>query len=138
LSEILEPGGIALGDSRQRRLGFDPGDSSRQFQQRRGRHLQGAIAALESDVTNTARGYHETTAILDKIAAGELLGRRQDMAANQMLSHVLEQLLARGKRQRDSEAASMNMRLGGMRDGRAASNSIVRGAAHDLRAWRQP
>jgi len=100
--------------------------------------LQDAIAALERDVTSTAPGYHETTAILDKVAAGELLGRRQDMAANQMLSHVLEQLLARGKRQRDSEAATMNMRLGGMRDGRAASNSIVRGAAHDLRAWRQP
>jgi hypothetical protein len=100
--------------------------------------LQDAIAALERDVTSTAPEYHDTTAILDKVAAGELLGRRQDMAANQMLSHVLEQLLARGKRHRDSEAASMNMRFGGMRDGRAASNSIVRGAAHDLRAWRQP
>jgi hypothetical protein len=100
--------------------------------------LQDAIAALERDVTSTAPGYHDTTAILDKVAAGELLGRRQDMAANQMLSHVLEQLLARGKRQRDSEVAAMNMRLGGMRDGRAASNSLVRGAADDLRAWRQP
>jgi len=100
--------------------------------------LQNAIAALERDVTSTAPGYHETTAILDKVAAGELLGRRQDMAANQMLSHVLEQLLARGKRQRDSEAATMNMRLGGMRDGGAASKSIVRGAADDLRTWRQP
>jgi Domain of unknown function (DUF4141) len=100
--------------------------------------LQHAIGALEHDVTSMAPGYHETTAILDKIAAGELLGRRQDMAANQMLSHVLEQLLARGKRQRDSETAAMNMRLGGMREGRAASDSIVRGAAHDLRGWRQP
>jgi Domain of unknown function (DUF4141) len=100
--------------------------------------LQDAIAALERDVTSTAPGYHDTTAILDKVAAGELLGRRQDMATNQMLSHVLEQLLARGKRQRDSEAAAMNMRLGGMRDGRVASSSVVRGAAHDLRVWRQP
>jgi hypothetical protein len=100
--------------------------------------LQDSIAALERDVTSTAPGFHDTTAILDKVAAGELLGRRQDMAANQMLSHVLEQLLARSKRQRDSEAATMNMRLGGMRDGRAASKSIVRGAAEDLRTWRQP
>lgn len=103
-----------------------------------GGRLQDAITALERDVVSTAPGYHETTAVLDKIAAGELLGRRQDMAANQMLSHVLEQLLARSKRQRDSEAAAMNMRLGGLRDGRAASKSVVRGVAHDLRTWRQP
>jgi hypothetical protein len=60
------------------------------------------------------------------------------MAANQLLSHVLEQLLARSKRQRDSEAAAMNMRLGGLRDGRAAARSVVHGAANDLRSWRQP
>ena len=70
--------------------------------------------------SSQAAGYHETTAILDKIAAGQLVARREDMAANQLLSHVLEQLLARSKRQRDSEAAAMNMRLGGLRDGRAA------------------
>ena len=45
------------------------------------------------------------TAILDKVAAAELLGRRQDMAANQLLSHALEQMLARSKRLRDTEAA---------------------------------
>ena len=100
--------------------------------------LQAAVNALERDVVNTAPGYHETTAVLDKIAAGQLLAGRQDMAANQLLSHVLEQLLVRSKRQRDSEAAVMNMRLVGLRDGRAASGSVVRGAAHDLRAWRQP
>ena len=54
------------------------------------------------------------TAILDKVAAGELLGRRQDIATNQLLSHALEQLLARSKRLRDTEAATMNMRLGGL------------------------
>lgn len=100
--------------------------------------LQDAVAALERHVVSTAPGYHDTTAILDKIAAGELLGRRQDMAANQLLSHVLEQLLARSKRQRDSEVAAMNMRIGGLRDGRTAGQSVVRGAADDLRIWRQP
>lgn len=100
--------------------------------------LQEAVDALERDVVSTAPGYHEMTAILDKIAAGELIARRQDMAANQLLSHVLEQLLARGKRQRDSEAAVMNMRLTGLRDGHKASKSVLRGAADDLRAWRQP
>ena len=42
--------------------------------------LQGAVQALEGDVLNGLLRYHEMTAILDKIAAGELLGRRQDMA----------------------------------------------------------
>jgi hypothetical protein len=100
--------------------------------------LQDAIEALEHDVVSTEPGYHEMTAILDKVAAGELVARRQDMAANQLLSHALEQLLARSKRQRDTEAATMNMRLVGLRDGRQASNALVRGTAEDLRAWRQP
>ena len=55
--------------------------------------LQQAINALESDVLNDLPRFHEMTAILDKVAAGELLGRRQDMATNQLLSHALEQLL---------------------------------------------
>ena len=68
------------------------------------------------------------TAILDKVAAGELLGRRQDMAANQLLSHALEQLLARSKRLRDTEAATMNMQLVTWRDGRAANEAMVAGS----------
>jgi hypothetical protein len=100
--------------------------------------VQGAITALERDVVSQVTGYHETTAILDKIAAGQLVARREDTAANQLLSHVLEQLLARSKRQRDSEAATMNMRLGGLREGRAAARSVIAGAADDLRTWRQP
>jgi conjugal transfer/entry exclusion protein len=102
------------------------------------RQLQRAIDALEGDVVNGQPAYHEMTAILDKVAAGALIGRRQDMATNQLLSHTVEQLLARAKRVRDTEAATMNMRLGAMRDGRVAGTSLVRGAAEDLRTWRQP
>ena len=100
--------------------------------------LQQVTQALETDVLNTLPGYHELTAVLDKVAAGELLGRRQDMATNQLLSHALEQLLARSKRMRDTEAATMNMRLGGMRDGHAAGTRLIEGSANDLRTWRQP
>src|SRR5438093_604094 len=100
--------------------------------------MQQAIQALESDVVNSRSSYHEMTAVLDKVAAGQLLARRQDVAANQLLSHALEQLLARGKRSRDTEAAAMNMRLGGMTFGRAAGASLLRGASDDLRTWRQP
>jgi hypothetical protein len=39
---------------------------------------------------------------------------------------------------RDTEAATMNMRLLGMRDGRTAGSNLIRGAADDLRTWRQP
>jgi hypothetical protein len=78
------------------------------------------------------------TAVLDKIAAGELLERRQDMAANQLLSHALEQLLARNKRERDTEAATINMQLTTWRDGRAANDALAAGTGDALRSWRQP
>lgn len=100
--------------------------------------LQNALQAFEDDVVDPRSRYHQMTSVLDKVAAGELLARRQDNATNQLLSHTLEQLLARGKRLRDTEAATMNMRLVGMRDSRAAGTSVVRGAASDLRSWRQP
>lgn len=100
--------------------------------------LQQATQALEDDVLNTLPRYHQMTTVLDKVAAGELLARRQDMVTNQLLSHVLEQLLVRSKRMRDTEAATMNMRLIGMRDGRTAGANLIRGAGDDLRSWRQP
>ena len=103
-----------------------------------GTRLDRAIDALAGDVLSPSPGEHEMTAILDKVAAGALIGRRQDMVANQVLAHTLEQLLIRNKRLRDTEAATMNMRVGGMRDGHAAGTSLVRGAADDLRSWRQP
>jgi hypothetical protein len=102
------------------------------------RRLQEAIDALEGDVLSTDPRTREMTAVLDKVAAGGLIARRQDMAANQLLSHSVEQLLARGKRLRDTEAATMNMRLGALRSGRVAGTSVVKGAADDLRTWRQP
>lgn len=102
------------------------------------RRLQQAIDALEGDVVNADPRSHEMTAVLDKVAAGSLIARRQDMATNQLLSHSLEQLLARSKRLRDTEAATMNMRLGALRNGRTAGTSIVSGSADDLRNWRQP
>lgn len=102
------------------------------------RRLQQAIDALEGDVVSGDPRAREMTAVLDKVAAGALIARRQDMAANQLLSHSLEQLLARSKRLRDTEAATINMRLGALRNGRVAGTSVVRGAADDLRSWRQP
>ena len=100
--------------------------------------LQKGLDSLEEDVTNGLARYHELTAILDKVAAGELLGRRQDMAANQLLSHAVEQLLARGKRLRDAEALTMNMQLTTWRDAKRVNDAMVSGTADALRTWRQP
>jgi hypothetical protein len=100
--------------------------------------LQNAVASLENDVVNSGSSYHEMTAVLDKIASGELLGRRQDMLSNQLLSHALEQLLARGKRLRDTEAATINMQLVTWRDGAAANEAFASGMGDALRTWRQP
>jgi hypothetical protein len=106
----------------------------------RGYHgrLQQAVQSLEGDVLNGLLRYHEMTAILDKVAAGELLARRQDMVTNQLLSHALEQLLARSKRQRDTEASTINMQLVTWRDGRVANEAFVAGTGDALRTWRQP
>jgi hypothetical protein len=106
----------------------------------RGYHgrLQNAVESLESDVLNGLTRYHEMTAVLDKISAGELLARRQDMLSNQLLSHALEQLLARSKRFRDTEASTINMQLVTWRDSRAANEAFVSGTGHALKTWRQP
>lgn len=100
--------------------------------------VQQAIHELEEVVMDKLPRFHEITAILDKVAAGELIGRRQDMAANQLLSHAVEQLLARGKRLRDAEATTMNMQLMAWRDGRRANAAMVAGSSEALRTWRQP
>jgi len=106
----------------------------------RGYHdaLQRAVAALESDVLNRRPEYHEMTAILDEVAAAELLARRQDMTSNQLLSYALEQLLARGKSLRDTEAAAINMQISTWRDSGDANRAFVAGTGDALRTWRQP
>ncbi len=103
-----------------------------------GGRLQNVLQMLEDDVLNPLESYHQVTSVLDKVAAGELLGRRQDTASNQLLSHALEQLLAQAKRKRDTEAATMNMRLAAMRDAGAVSRRYMAGSAEALRTWRQP
>lgn len=100
--------------------------------------VQRAVQELEEVVMDKLPRFHELTAILDKVAAGELIGRRQDMAANQLLSHAVEQLLARGKRLRDAEAATMNMQLTTWRESQKANAAMVNGSSEALRTWRQP
>ena len=87
---------------------------------------------------NSGSSYHEMTAILDKVAAGELLGRRQDMATNQLLSHALEQLLARSKRQRDTEAVDDEHAARDVARRRRRERAFRAGTGDALGTWRQP
>jgi hypothetical protein len=100
--------------------------------------VQRSLDALASDLVDSRPEYHEMTAVLDKIAAGELIARRQDTAINQLLSNALEQLLVRAKSIRDTEAAVVNMQIGTWRDAGQANDALVVGTGDALRTWRQP
>ena len=103
----------------------------------RGYHgqLQRAVEDLEADVMNGLERYHEMTAILDKVAAAELLGRRQD---NREPAPVAPwSRCSRAASVSATQVATMNMQLT-WRDGRAASDALVRGTGDALRTWRQP
>jgi hypothetical protein len=95
------------------------------------------IDALERDVIDSSIE-QSTTAVLDKISGASLVGARQRQARIQLLTSVLEQLLADGKRDRDTDAAALNMQLVAWRDRRAADTAFVTGSADALRTWRQP
>jgi hypothetical protein len=96
-----------------------------------------AIDALETDVIDPSSD-QSTTAVLEKISGAALVGARQRQARIQLLTSVLEQLLADGKRDRDTDAAALNMQLVTWRDRRAADAAFAAGSGEALRTWRQP
>jgi hypothetical protein len=96
-----------------------------------------AIDALERDVIDPSLE-QSTTAVLDKISGAGLIAARQRQERIQLLSSVVEQLLAEGKLTRDAEASALNMQLTRWRDGRAADEAFVAGSADALSTWRQP
>jgi len=105
-----------------------------------GRRELAAIDELERHVTDPSPD-QSATAVLDKISGAALVETRQQHARLQLLTAIVEQLLVDNKRSRDTEAAVLNMRLGQLRtlgDGEEGGAEFLRGAAHDLRAWRQP
>jgi hypothetical protein len=96
-----------------------------------------AIDALESHVIDPS-DTQSTTAVLDKISGAVLIGARQRQARSQLLAAFVEQLLVDSKRDRDADAAAMNMQLVTWRDRRAANEAFVAGTGDALRTWRQP
>jgi hypothetical protein len=96
-----------------------------------------AIDALEAHVIDPS-DTQSTTAVLDKISGAVLIGARQRQARSQLLAAFVEQLLVDSKRDRDADAAAMNMQLVTWRDRRAANEAFVAGTGDALRTWRQP
>jgi len=96
-----------------------------------------AIDALEAQVIDPS-DEQSTTAVLDKISGAVLIGARQRQARSQLLTAFVEQLLVDSKRDRDADAAAMNMQLVTWRDRKAANEAFVAGAGEALRTWRQP
>jgi hypothetical protein len=96
-----------------------------------------AIDALEAQVIDPS-DEQSTTAVLDKISGAVLIGARQRQARSQLLAAFVEQLLVDSKRDRDADAAAMNMQLVTWRDRRAANEAFVAGTGDALRTWRQP
>jgi hypothetical protein len=95
------------------------------------------VAALESDVIDPNLE-QSTTAVLDKVSAAGLIRARQQETRMELLTALTEQLLVDSKRDRDTEAAAMNMQLGRLNRGRAVAASLLAGSADDFRSWRQP
>jgi hypothetical protein len=95
------------------------------------------IDALERDVVDPS-STQSTTAVLDKISAAILVGTRQRQARIQLLTEILEQMIAENKRIRDAEAAALNMQLVRWRDRMAADEAFEAGNGEALRTWRQP
>ena len=100
--------------------------------------LQSAVRELESDVLSGLLRYHEMTAILDKIAGGELLARRQDMAtqpvalARARATAGARQAPARHRGRHDEHAAGHVARRP------CRQRRLVAGTGDALRTWRQP
>jgi hypothetical protein len=95
------------------------------------------IAALEGDVSNGDQE-QSATAVLDKMSAASLIRARQQDTRMELLTALTEQLLVDSKRDRDTDAAAMNMQLGRLNRGRSVAASLLAGSADDFRSWRQP
>ena len=102
-----------------------------------GRQELAAIEALQDDALDPSSD-QSATAVLDKISGASLIRAQQQQARMQFLAAIVEQLLVDNKRDRDTEAAVMNMQLQRLRSGSAANRCLVAGSADDLRTWRQP
>jgi hypothetical protein len=99
--------------------------------------LARSIQQLEDDTLNPHRSWHQPTASMDKIAAGELIAARQQMQHNIQLSALVELEIRKQMEQRDMEADDLNQRLGVLRHP-DATDGLIDDSAAALDSWRQP
>lgn len=98
--------------------------------------IGGLIERLQNDVTAPGSEYHEVTAIADKIALAEMIELRLGQNGNQVTSSMLEQQLAKNKRQRDAIVAQINMSIARMNDHGQTTDAYIGGATSALQSWR--
>jgi hypothetical protein len=94
--------------------------------------LQERIDRLQDD---TISGVHEPTANLDRLAISSVLRSRQQMAATQLQSALVDQLIAVAKSRREAEAEALNGQLRALKDGGETSRSSLEGTAGILSNW---
>ncbi len=101
-----------------------------------GRSVLQAINDLETDTLSPFDDDQTQTAVLNKINAGSVLGLRAQQHTNQLLLHLVEQLLADAKRQRDAEVQHVNSRLVLAEEGETFYRQVFGGVARQLTAAR--
>jgi len=92
-----------------------------------------SIADLETDTLSGLDDDHTQVAVLDKINAAGVLTVRAQQNTNQLLMHLIEQLLADAKRQRDAEVQHVNSRLVVAEAGEAFYRQVFGGVARNSR-----
>lgn len=97
--------------------------------------LQTRIDRLQDDVIN---GVSEPTALLDKLAVAGSIRSRQQMAATQLQSAVVDQMIAQAKARRDAEVEVLNATLSSLRDNGRSSGAALAGTEQILRQWSLP
>ncbi len=101
-----------------------------------GRSVLQAINDLEVDTLSPFDDDQTQVAVLNKINAGSVIGLRAQQHTNQLLVHVVEQLLADAKRQREAEVQHVNSRLVLAESGEAFYRQVFGGVARQLSASR--
>ena len=102
-----------------------------------GRTVLQAIQDLETDTVSGLDADHTQVAVLNKINASGVLTLRAQQNTNQLLMHLVEQLLADAKRQRDAEAQHVNSRLVLAEEGETFYRQVFGGVARQLAAGSQ-
>lgn len=91
-----------------------------------------ALQQLETSVLTGRNGERYLTAVMEKLAGLGLADGRQRSVNIQVLSTILEQLLAKAKPQRDMDVLTMNQRINALTADPNVTGWVQKGAGTDL------